>query len=118
MIASIRQICLIALISFLFPLEVGELTAYSPKKSIAQSALYDPLAIPDYELVLAGADHFAFIDGALQRTSPNPNHHRAILALSTAFWDAWLKNDRIAQAWLESDKPRSVLEEGDRWQTK
>jgi len=71
-----------------------------------------------YELVLADADHFAFIDRALQRTSPNSNHHRAILALSTAFWDAWLKNDRIAQAWLESDQPRSVLEEGDRWQTK
>lgn len=71
-----------------------------------------------YELVLEGADHFAFIDRALQRTSPNPNHHRAILALSTAFWDAWLNNDRIAQAWLESEKPRSVLEEGDRWQTK
>jgi hypothetical protein len=30
----------------------------------------------------------------------NPNHHRVILALSTAFWDAYLRNDASALAWL------------------
>jgi hypothetical protein len=28
----------------------------------------------------------------------NVNHHRAILALSTAFWDAYLRNDAAALA--------------------
>ncbi|MGE5386350.1 MAG: alpha/beta hydrolase family protein, partial [Betaproteobacteria bacterium] len=43
-----------------------------------------------YELVLDGAEHSAFGDRALSGDGGqrNPNHHRAILALSTAFWDA------------------------------
>lgn len=68
-----------------------------------------------YELVLDGARHSAFADRAL---SSDPNHHRAILALSTAFWDAWLRKDAAARAWLDGEGVRSVLEKGDRWQIK
>ena len=73
-----------------------------------------------YELVLDGAEHSAFTDRALPGdTAPrNPNHHRVILALTTAFWDAWLRKDPDARRWLEGDGPRSVLESGDRWQRK
>ena len=48
-----------------------------------------------YELVLDNAEHSAFTERALpgDREPRNPNHHRAILALSTAFWDAWLKDE-------------------------
>jgi putative SOS response-associated peptidase YedK len=48
----------------------------------------------------------------------NPNHHRVILALTTAFWDAWLRDDSQARAWLDGDGPSSLLEEKDRWQRK
>ena len=48
----------------------------------------------------------------------NPNHHPAILAISTAFWDTYLRNDRAAKAWLTGSGPRSVLEERDSWRTK
>jgi hypothetical protein len=41
-----------------------------------------------------------------------------ILALSTAFWDASLKGDTEARAWLDGDGPRSVLDEKDKWQRK
>jgi predicted dienelactone hydrolase len=73
-----------------------------------------------YEVVLDGAEHSAFTDRALpgDRNERNPNHHRAILALSTAFWDAYLKNDVPARTWLDGEGPRSVLEEKDRWQRK
>ncbi len=73
-----------------------------------------------YELVLHGAEHFAFTDRALWGDSAprNPNHHRAILALSTAFWDAYLKGDAAARAWLDGTGPRAILEPSDRWQTK
>ncbi len=73
-----------------------------------------------YELVLDGAEHSAFSEGALptDKETRNPNHHRAILALSTAFWDAYLQGDRHAKAWLSGSGPRSVLEEKDRWQSK
>ncbi|WP_197740779.1 alpha/beta hydrolase family protein [Tuwongella immobilis] len=73
-----------------------------------------------YELVLEGAEHSAFSDRGLlgDRAKRNPNHHRAILALSTAFWDAYLTGSPEARAWLDSDKVRTVLETKDRWQRK
>ncbi len=73
-----------------------------------------------YELVLDKAEHSAFTDRALPGdTEPrNPNHHRAILALSTAFWDAHLRRDEAAEAWLDGDGARSALEKKDRWQSK
>lgn len=80
-------------------------------------------ALPEgskYELVLDGAEHSAFNERALPGDAlvRNRNHHRAILALSTAFWDAYLKNDAEARAWLDGDAAKSVLEEKDRWQRK
>ena len=73
-----------------------------------------------FELVLDRAEHSAFSDRALpgDREPRNPNHHRAILALSTAFWDAWLKDDLAAQRRLQSEAARSALEAADRWQWK
>ncbi|GMV95250.1 MAG: hypothetical protein AMXMBFR82_50280 [Candidatus Hydrogenedentota bacterium] len=84
-------------------------------------AVYPALPPGDkYELVLNGAEHAAFTDRALPGDSNprNPNHHRAILAVSTAFWDAILRDDDAARDWLNGTGPASVLEDGDRWQTK
>lgn len=73
-----------------------------------------------YELVLDGAEHSAFGERALpgDHARRNPNHHRAVLALSTAFWDAYLRGDSTARAWLDGPGPASVLETKDRWQRK
>ena len=73
-----------------------------------------------YELVLDGAEHSAFTDRALpgDRAPRNPNHHRAILALSTAFWDAYLRQDAAARKWLDGSGPRSVLQPRDSWRMK
>jgi predicted dienelactone hydrolase len=73
-----------------------------------------------YELVLHDAEHSAFSDRALpgDKEARNPNHHRAILALSTAFWDAYIRGDKAAREWLDGPAPRSVLEKQDRWQRK
>jgi predicted dienelactone hydrolase len=73
-----------------------------------------------YELVLDKAEHSVFTERALpgDRAQRNPNHHRAILALSTAFWDAYLRDDPAAKAWLTGDGPKSVLETADLWQHK
>jgi predicted dienelactone hydrolase len=74
----------------------------------------------NYELNLHNAEHSAFTDRALpgDKQPRNPNHHRAILALSTAFWDAYLRSNAEAKAWLDGDGPRGVLEKDDRWQSK
>ncbi|MCB1123752.1 MAG: dienelactone hydrolase, partial [Verrucomicrobiae bacterium] len=73
-----------------------------------------------YELVLFNAEHSAFSERELpgDKEKRNPNHHRVILALSTGFWDAYLKKDLEAKAWLKGEGPRSVMEEQDRWQIK
>jgi hypothetical protein len=49
---------------------------------------------------------------------PNANHHRVILAVSTAFWDAYLRVDSAAHEWLDGNESRIVMESSDRWQHK
>jgi predicted dienelactone hydrolase len=73
---------------------------------------------PKYQVVLFGAEHSAFTDTALpgDREPRNPNHHRVMLALSTAFWDAYLRGDTNALAWLDGPGPKSVLQPKDAWQ--
>jgi predicted dienelactone hydrolase len=77
-----------------------------------------PVGVDKYELVLHNAEHSAFTDRALpgDRELRNPNHHRTILALSTAFWDAHLKGDPSARAWLQGAGAGSAIESQDRWQ--
>lgn len=73
-----------------------------------------------YQLVLHGAHHSAFTDRTLpaDRAPRNKNHHRVILSISTAFWDAWLHDNALARAWLDGNGPNSVLEKEDQWKRK
>ncbi len=78
-------------------------------------------ALPEgskYELVLNGANHVTFTDSPIPKSSDNPNHHKAILALSTAFWDAFLKDDKAAKTWLDGESALSVLTPADTFQRK
>jgi hypothetical protein len=73
-----------------------------------------------FELVLKDGNHYAFTersDGGI-KTERNPRHWNTILALSTAFWDAYLRDDEAAKRWLVGNDARSVLSPGDRWQMK
>jgi len=82
-------------------------------------AVYPALrGAPKYEVVLHNAEHSVFTDRALpgDKEPRNPNHHRVILALSTAFWDAYLRGDAAALAWLNGAGPRTVMEADDQWQ--
>ena len=81
-------------------------------------AVYPALrGAPKYQVVLNNAEHSVFIDHALPGNGErrNPNHHRVILALSTAFWDAYLQDNKDALAWLNGTGPRSVMEPADDW---
>lgn len=79
--------------------------------------VYPALRAPKYQVVLNNAEHSVFTDRALRRVREvrDPNHHRVILALSTAFWDAYLREDKNALAWLNGDGPRGVMEPADDW---
>lgn len=72
-----------------------------------------------YELVLKDAQHMAFSDRTMRgKDHRNPNHHRAIKALSTAFWEAYLKASRPAHSWLDGKKPIELLADDDVWHRK
>lgn len=80
-------------------------------------------ALPEkgkYELVLYNAEHSAFGDRALpgDKEKRNPNHHRVILALTTAFWDSYLLGNLQAKNWLEGKGAESVLGNNDKWRFK
>lgn|GEM_PF-191511 len=70
-----------------------------------------------YELIFFEGEHHAFSDGQLRvdQNPRNPNHHSAIMALSTAFWDAWLLGYPDARSWLDGEGAQSVLEPMDSW---
>ena len=74
-----------------------------------------------YQLVLADADHFAFSDRqGLRAKRRNPQHHPAIQLVTLCFWDAYLKQDKGAQAWLQSKQllSDSRLSDADQWEWK
>jgi predicted dienelactone hydrolase len=73
-----------------------------------------------YQIVLHNGEHSAFTDRALPGDSEqrNPNHHKVILALSTAFWDAHLKKDKKAEEWLKGNGPHTIIKKEDEWKIK
>ena len=74
-----------------------------------------------YQLVLEGADHFAFGDSQRPGISPrNPKHHPVIQQISLQFWNAYLKDDAGALQWLKSQQPitETGLSHADIWEWK
>lgn len=73
-----------------------------------------------YQLVFEGGNHFAFSDVGFHDEKRIAHHHPAIQRISTRFWDAYLKDDARAKAWLQSAAPREAcaLEEKDVWEWK
>jgi predicted dienelactone hydrolase len=72
-----------------------------------------------FELILEGAEHMAFSEViAFGQNKRNPNHHRAILAFSTAFWDYTLGKSSEAKAWLVPHRGKDILESKDTYRIK
>jgi predicted dienelactone hydrolase len=70
-----------------------------------------------WQVVFDKANHMAFGERPLKgESAADPRYHRAILALSTAFWDAELRENPEAKAWLSGPAARSVLVPADRWE--
>lgn len=84
--------------SFITP----EVTAESRREVYASLPAGDK-----YELVFEGGTHSAFSDTALFNEKRFEHHHGAIQMISTRFWDAYLKGDASAKAWLQSDRPKT-----------
>ena len=69
---------------------------------------------PAWQVVFDGARHSDF---GQRRTAgaATSRYHSAILALSTAFWDATLRDDEAAASWLEGGGAKKVLNAADDW---
>ena len=71
-----------------------------------------------YELVLDNAMHSTFSEGPRKNEPPhNPKHHIVIQVITTAFWDAYLQNNKQAKKWLKEETTK-ILDPNDVWQTK
>lgn len=73
-----------------------------------------------YQVVFYGGTH-SFLgerNGITNNAGEQTSHAKATVALSTAFWDAYLMNDPAARQWLDGDGPKKILAEKDVWQTK
>lgn len=73
-----------------------------------------------YLTVFEGGDHGVFGGHVLRRpsTARDGEIQGAVRAITLAFWDAWLKNDGAARAWLADGGARAVLHAGDRLEAK
>lgn len=70
-----------------------------------------------WQVVFDGANHMSFGERTLAgQPQKDPRYHRAILALSSAFWDAELKQNPEAKAWLNGDGAKTVITAKDVWQ--
>ncbi|MCU0795320.1 MAG: hypothetical protein MUF31_05215 [Akkermansiaceae bacterium] len=72
-------------------------------------------AAPAWQLVFDGAKHSDFGQRA-GAESGMTRYHKAILALSTAFWDATLRGKPEAAEWLQGEAAKSILKETDQWE--
>lgn len=71
---------------------------------------------PAWRVVFDKATHMSFGERDLRGNSEMGNrYHKPILALTTAFWDAQLRGDKAAKAWLNGADARSVLIPEDKW---
>jgi predicted dienelactone hydrolase len=72
---------------------------------------------PAWQVVFDKATHMSFGERELRGNSEIGNrYHKPILALTTAFWDAHLRGDKSAKAWLNGAGARSVLAPEDKWE--
>lgn len=71
---------------------------------------------PAWQVVFDKATHMAFGERNLRGAKSDPRYHPAILAITTAFWDAELRQQDGAKAWLNGSGVKSVLDAQDTWE--
>lgn len=73
---------------------------------------------PAWQVVFDKATHMSFGERDLQGNSENGNrYHKAILALTTAFWDAQLEGNSAAKDWLNGAGAKTALSAEDQWES-
>lgn len=83
---------------------------FGGQTAVSRRAAYDAQTAKDQRFVMIdGAAHFAFSDNdGMFGRDRDPRHHGWILQETTAFWDAYLRGDATAKAWLDAESLESV----------
>lgn len=68
---------------------------------------------PAWQVVFDKATHMDF--GQRAGVKKSTRYHKAILALTTAFWDTHLRGDKAAEKWLNGEGARNALSPEDKW---
>jgi predicted dienelactone hydrolase len=72
---------------------------------------------PAWQAVFDGATHMDFGERkTILRKNKDSRYHEAILAQTTAFWDAQLKGDEAAGEWLNGAGAKKALDAKDKWE--
>jgi hypothetical protein len=73
-----------------------------------------------YLAVFEGGDHMVFGGHEMRRavTERDRDIRSDVKALTLSFWNAHLRDDRHALAWLQEGGARSILSKGDRYESK
>ncbi len=72
---------------------------------------------PAWQVVFENLEHMDFGERGMQNEGQEEKrYHKAILALTTAFWDAHLKGNPCAFKWLNGQGAKSVLTPEDQWE--
>jgi predicted dienelactone hydrolase len=84
-----------------------------PTKPEDRRFVYDHINAPNQWLVtLKDAHHFAFSDNPrweAKAVERDPRHHKWICEMTTKFWDAFLRGDAKAKAWIERGGLKELL---------
>jgi predicted dienelactone hydrolase len=80
--------------------------------------LFDRMTSPDAcLLIFNGANHMTF-SGRRERTPDDSRFQKLICEASTAYWDAWLRGDSAAKAWLYDGGFARLLGDAGSFETK
>jgi predicted dienelactone hydrolase len=72
---------------------------------------------PAWQVVFDKATHMSFGERkGFRKRRESDRYHTAILALSTAFWDAHLRGDKAAAKWLNGEGAKKALLPQDEWE--
>ncbi len=71
-----------------------------------------------YQVNFFEGAHMIFSESQRPRQYRDPRFHPAIQEITTHFLNAYLKQDEVSLAWLQSDAPHAILVKQDTWEWK
>lgn len=93
-----------------------EVPAFNQVLAHRRIAFDHAAGVDQYLVIFSGPDHMAWsggpVEGGRAERADNPPAREKVKAIGLAFWNAYLRNDASARAWLAGEGARSYLGDG------